>query len=105
MTRSRIRRPDFHISYLNNTSHGIIRVVEDLSCCQMVVLHTFSTPDQITSNENETLIIALLNRCLGGIPGKDSGEAHGATAMLIGEIEPLLVQTVMSGVSRTANFY
>lgn len=97
------------IFYLNDTSRGIIRLVEDLNrvAKKVVAAYTFDAgPNAVIYYlvENEALIMALLKRCFEGVPGLDekkgAEEVHDAAAMLAGEIDPLLVQAVTGGVSR-----
>ena len=91
------------IFYMNDTSRGIIRLVEELNrvAGKVVAAYTFDAgPNAVIYylQENEHLVMALLKTCFEGVPGLEN--VNGDSQVLGEEFNDLLVQAVKGGVSR-----
>jgi diphosphomevalonate decarboxylase len=97
------------IFYLNDTSRGIIRLVEELNriAGKLVAAYTFDAgPNAVIYylEENEWWVMGLLKRCFEGVPGLEgvgeSKKVTEATTILAEEVDVLLIKGVLDGVSR-----
>lgn len=90
------------IFYLNDTSRGIIRLVEELNrvAGKPVAAYTFDAgPNAVIYYlaENKEWIMALLKTCFEGVPGLEGVQS---TKRLEDELDVWLVKGVVGGVSR-----
>jgi diphosphomevalonate decarboxylase len=93
------------IFYLNDTSRGIIRLVEELNriAGKVVAAYTFDAgPNAVIYylEENERWVLALLKTCFDGVSGLEGIEAEDPRKALAEELDVWLVKGVLNGVSR-----
>jgi diphosphomevalonate decarboxylase len=94
------------IFYLNDTSRGIIRLVEELNrvAGKVVAAYTFDAgPNAVIYylEENEGWIMALLKTCFEGVPGLESVKVDEKQGPVLGdEFNVWLIKGVLDGVSR-----
>jgi diphosphomevalonate decarboxylase len=89
------------IFYLNDTSRGIIRLVEELNrvAGKTVAAYTFDAgPNAVIYylEENSEWIMAMLKTCFAGVPGLEGVQSKG----LGEEFDVWLIKAVQGGVSR-----
>ena len=95
------------IFYLNDTSRGIIRLVEELNrvAGKVVAAYTFDAgPNAVIYylKENENWVMALLKTCFEGVHGLESISPSGQDyRSILGEgFDVWLIKAVLDGVSR-----